>query len=518
MTAFSLPRPLGASGRRSARRAALARRTLGVAVALLAGAALARPALAQSHITTPLEEFGHNIGDDYFLANYDQFMDYWHKLDAESHRMQVTEIGKTGEGRPQLMAIISSPENLRHLDRYREIARRLALAQGLTDEEAHALAREGKAVVWFDGGLHATEVVPTQTLIEASYQLVSRNDPETLRDLDNLIILAVHANPDGMQLVSDWYMRKADSTKRSYGDIPRLYNKYIGHDDNRDFYMVNMPETYNMEKVQYHQWFPQIVYNEHQSGPPGAILFQPPFRDPFNYVFDPLVPVGIEAVGTAMMQRFIEEGKPGATMRTGSSYSTWWNGGLRTEVYFHNMIGLLTEIIGSPTPMRVPFVPDMRLPHNDLPYPVQPQEWHFRRSIDYLVTADYSVFDYAAKNREDMLYNIYAMGRNEIRRGSADNWTMYPKRIQMVKDAATRWLQGVSSNVSISVCYGLVSSCTNDQENNIDGLNTICFNQPSMGFTAGVLAFTRVITAHAPGASAGLSAPAMAACSSTKRG
>jgi hypothetical protein len=408
------------------------------AAVLLAGTMLVRPAAAQTHITTPLEEFGHNIGDDYFLANYDQFMDYWHKLDAESDRMQVVEIGKTGEGRPQLMAIITAPENFQHLERYREIARRLALAQGLTDDEAHALAKEGKAVVWFDGGLHATEVVPPHALIEATYQLVSRNDPETLRDLNDLIILAVHANPDGMQLVSNWYMRKADSTKRSYGDIPRLYNKYIGHDDNRDFYMANMPETYNMEKVQYHEWFPQIVYNQHQSGPPGAILFQPPFRDPFNYVFDPLVPVGIEAVGTAMMQRFIEEGKPGATMRTGSSYSTWWNGGLRTEVYFHNMIGLLTEIIGSPTPMRVPFVPDMLLPHNDLPYPIQPQAWHFRQSIDYSVTADYAVFDYAVKNKEDLLYNLYAMGRNEIRRGSADHWTMYPKRIQMVKDAAKR--------------------------------------------------------------------------------
>jgi hypothetical protein len=408
-----------------------------LAVAALA-VSFAAPALAQGHITSPMEQFGHNIGDDYFLATYDQFVDYWHKLDAESDRMVVEEIGKTAEGRPQLMAVITAPENFQHIDRYKEIARRLALAQGLSDEEAHALAAEGKAVVWFDGGLHATEVAGSHQLLETVYQLVSRNDPETLRDLHDLVILAVQANPDGMQLVSSWYMRKADPQQRSFYDIPRLYAKYIGHDDNRDFYMVNMPETYNMEKVQYHEWFPQIVYNHHQSGPPGTIIFQPPFRDPFNYNFDPLVPVGIEAVGAAMQHRFIEEGKPGATMRTGSSYSTWWNGGLRTEVYFHNMIGLLTEIIGSPTPMRVPFIPDMLLPRNDLPDPVQPQEWHFRQTIDYLVTANYAVFDYASKNREDLLYNIYQMGRNSIQRGSADHWTMHPKLIQMVKDAAKR--------------------------------------------------------------------------------
>ncbi len=409
-----------------------------VAVIVAGFGAATRSALGQAHITSPKEQFGHNIGDDYFLATYDQFMEYWQKLDAESDRMVVQEIGKTAEGRPQLMAIITSPENHRNLARYQEIARRLALAEGLTDEQARQLAQEGKAVVWFDGGLHATEVLGAHQLMETVYQLVSRNDPETLRDLNDLIILAVHANPDGMQLVSSWYMRNPDPTKRSYNDIPRLYQKYIGHDNNRDFYMVNQPETENMTRVQYHEWFPQIVYNHHQSGPPGAVLFAPPFRDPFNYWYDPLVPLGIEAVGAAMHNRFVAENKPGATMRTGSSYSTWWNGGLRTTTYFHNMIGLLTETIGSPTPMRIPFVPDMILPRNDLPYPIQPQEWHFRQSIDYSVTANYAVFDYASKNREQLLYNIYQMGRNAIQKGSRDTWTVHPKLIAMVKEAARR--------------------------------------------------------------------------------
>src|SRR5436190_23224299 len=138
---------------------------------------------AQGKITSPKEFFGHNIGDDYWLATYDQFVDYWHKIDAESDRMQVFEIGKSAEGRPQLAAIVTSPENFKKLDRYKEIARKLALAEGVSESEARALAKEGKAVVWIDGGLHATEVLGAAQLIETSYQLVSRTDEETKRIL-----------------------------------------------------------------------------------------------------------------------------------------------------------------------------------------------------------------------------------------------------------------------------------------------------------------------------------------------
>ena len=402
------------------------------ALPLVFAAAVAQ---GQGHITSPKEQFGHNIGDDYWLANYDQFQEYWHKLDKESDRMTVVEIGKTAEGRPQLMAIITSPENMKKLDRYKEISRRLALAEGLTDEQARALAKEGKAVVWIDGGLHATEVLGAAQLMETVYQLVSRNDEETRRILNDDIILAVHVNPDGMQLVSNWYMKDADTLKRSM-NIPRLYQKYVGHDDNRDFYMSNQNETKNDNHVMYWEWFPQIVYNHHQTGPAGAVMFAPPFRDPFNYNFDPAIPMGIDAVGAAMQQRFAMEHKPGVTIRSGSSYSTWWNGGLRTTVYFHNMIGLLTETIGNPTPQRIPFIPTMQLPRADLMYPIPPQQvWHFRQSVDYSVTANYAVLDYASRQRDELLFNIYRMGRNQIEKGGRDNWTTTPTDIAQVERA-----------------------------------------------------------------------------------
>src|SRR6476660_2433909 len=391
---------------------------------------------AAQGITTPKQHFGFNIGDDYQLATYDQFVQYWRKLDQESDRMKVVEIGKTAEGRPQLMAIITSPENFKKLDRYKDISRRLATVDGLNDDQARALAKEGKAIVWFDGGLHATEVLGAHQLIETVYQLVSRNDPETTRFLNDLVILAVHANPDGMQLVSTWYMREKDPTLRSTSGLPRLYEKYAGHDNNRDFYMSNLPESINMNKVLYTEWFPQIMYNHHQTGPAGAVMFAPPFRDPFNFNFDPLVPIGIDIVGAAMANRMAAEGKPGLTSRKGSSYSTWWNGGLRTTVYFHNMIGLLTETIGNPTPISIPFVPSKLLPDSNLYYPIEPQQtWHFRQSIDYSVTANYAVFDVASRNKDTFLYNIYLMGKNSIERGSRDNWPPSPRRINAAEAA-----------------------------------------------------------------------------------
>src|SRR5687767_2371075 len=396
--------------------------------------AVAAAAGAQT-VTTPKQQFGFTIGDDYQLATYTQFTDYWQKLDKESDRMKVVEIGKTAEGRPQLMAIITSPENHKKLDRYKEISRRLATVDGLTDEQARALAREGKGVVWIDGGLHATEVLGAHQLIETVYQLVSRTDAETTRFLNDLVILAVHANPDGMELVSSWYMREKEATRRSANGLPRLYQKYIGHDNNRDFYLSSQPESTNMNRVMYLEWFPQIMYNHHQTGPAGTVMFAPPFRDPFNYNFDPLIPAQLDLVAAAMHSRFASEGKPGVTSRKGSSYSTWWNGGLRTMAYFHNMIGLLTETIGNPTPTTIPFLPQRHLPDSNLHFPIAPQEWHFRQSIDYSITANWAVLDIASRNKENFLYNIYQMGKNSIERGNRDSWTPTPRRVIAAQNA-----------------------------------------------------------------------------------
>ena len=407
----------------------------GTLAALFALAAVATPTTpATAQLTTPEEQFGYRIGTDYQLINYQGLTDYWQLLARQSDRMTLESIGRTEEGREQWMATITSPANRPDLERYKEIARRLAQAEGITEEEARALAAEGKAVIWIDGGLHASELLGIQQLMELVWQMVSRDDPETMRFLDEVILLAVHANPDGHALYANWYMKSDDPLERSTRGIPVLYQKYAGHDNNRDFYMASLAESENMNRVMYREWFPQIVYNHHQTGPSGTVMFAPPFRDPPNHNLDPIILTSLDQVGSAMHHRFVVEGKGGTTMRSGAGYSTWWNGGLRTTPYFKNMIGLLTETIGHPTPIEIPFLPNRQLTHGDLPLPVTPGTWHFRQSVDYSQTANRAVLDYASRNREHLLFNIWRMGMNSIERGSRDSWTVLPSWIDRVAD------------------------------------------------------------------------------------
>ena len=399
-------------------------------------AALGLCAQTARHITSPKEEFGFNIGDDYRLVNYTQLEAYWKKLASQSDRIKLSDIGMTAEGRHQWMAVISSPENLKKLDHYQNISRRLAAAEGISSDQAQAMAREGKAVVWIDGGLHATETAGSQQLLEMVYQMLSRNDAETVRLLSDDIILCVAANPDGQELVANWYMREKEESKRTLNGLPRLYNKYIGHDDNRDSLTSNMPETANMNRQLFIEWNPQLMYNHHQSGPAGEVIFIPPLRDPVNHNLDALVTLGIQAVGTAMHERLVEQGKGGSGMRTQANYDGWWNGGMRNTATYHNTIALLTEIIGSPTPMAIPLIPEKQLYISDLPLPIAPQPWHFRQTIDYLMETNRGMLDYAARNRERLLYNIWRMGMNSIERGSKDTWTITPKRIDALRAAA----------------------------------------------------------------------------------
>ena len=390
--------------------------------------------IAAQVIPTPKEHFGFPIGADYSLANYTQAEAYFKKLAKISDRVILREIGKTEEGRNQYVMVISSPANLKKIDRYKEISQKLARAENLTDASATQLAEEGKPVVWIDGGLHANETVATQQLIELYYQLLSRKDTETMRILDDVIILLSQVNPDGQELMSDWYMKDKDPEKRNM-NIPRLYQKYIGHDNNRDFYMNNMKESTNISRQQYIEWMPQIVYNHHQTSPAGAVVAGPPYRDPFNFVYDPLLITGIDGVAASMINRLNAEGKPGYTRLSGSVYSTWWNGGLRTTPYFHNMIGILTEITGNPAPSEIPLVPERLVPDNATPFPVTPQKWNFRKSIDYSISLSYGILDYASRQGDQLLYNIYVMGRNAIQKGNQDNWTLSPKHITNIQTA-----------------------------------------------------------------------------------
>ncbi|MEZ6035972.1 MAG: M14 family metallopeptidase [Planctomycetota bacterium] len=385
------------------------------ALLLLAAAAVAQ-------VPDPVEFFGHEVGADRKLIGYTELSRYFHTVAETSERVRIVDIGETSYGQRSVMAVISSPKNLANLERLRQIA--IAMAHGEVDAEtAAAMEREGRAFVWIDAGLHATETIAGQNIIELLWRMASRGDEETLRILDEVVVLACPVNPDGYELVANTY--RATEAVGS----PVLYQRYVGHDNNRDFYACNQKETQNTSRVFYRDWCPQIVYNHHQTAPRGTIIFTPPFRDPFNYHVDPLVVRGIEIVAAHMNERFALEGKPGVISRSGAPYSGWWNGGLRSTAYFHNIIGILTESFGRPEPTEVKQTLDRRLPIHDYPDPLPTQVWHARQTVEYLQTANFAILDYAARHRRELLRGIWTMATRAIQHGREDHWTPSPKMV-----------------------------------------------------------------------------------------
>ena len=404
--------------------------------ATLATASVALPS-AQRSVPSPASVIGWEPCADYTLATYEQIEDYVRTLAAAApDRVRVVDMGKTTEGRTQVLAIVSSEDNLRQLDHFKSIARRLALARDgtrpLTDEEARALAREGKAVVWIDFGLHSIEVAHAQTAPLLLYKAVTDESREMRFIRDNVILLLVaNMNPDGTTMVASWYRENLGKPWESR--LPELWHKYVGHDDNRDWYMMNQVETRNSARQLYFEWFPQIIYNQHQTGPFPSRIFVPPFDDPMNPNIPPLVMRGVNLVGDAMTRRLDEEGQRGAVSRIG--FDTWWNGGMRTAPYFHNMVGILTETShasATPTtydPRSFPkFFPGTTVstlePSTYYPSPYLGSEWHLRDSCNIMLTTSMAALDVGAKRREEWLYDIYQMGRDAIRANARETFVI----------------------------------------------------------------------------------------------
>jgi Zinc carboxypeptidase len=401
-----------------------------MSTALLLLALVAAP--APPDVPTPASAFGFEPCAERELATYEEIADYFRKLDAASDRMNLYEIGETAEGRTTLLTVISSEANLKKLDRYKEIAKRLALAKDLGEEEARALAKEGKAVVWIDFGLHSTERAHAQTAPLLAYQVMTEESEEMRRIRENvLLVLIPNINPDGTTLVVDWY-RKVKGTPFEESSPPELYQKYIGHDNNRDFYMFNQPESRNVARQLYAEYFPQIIYNQHQEAPFPARIFVPPFEDPMNPNIPPLVMRGINLVGEAMTRRMDREEKTGVVSRL--QFDTWWNGGMRTAPYFHNMVGILTET-GHSSPMTVNYDPEKfpktfengestSEPSTYYPNPFRGGTWRFRDSCSYMMTGSMAVLDIGAQRREEWLYDIYRMGRDAIEKGASETYVI----------------------------------------------------------------------------------------------
>lgn len=397
-------------------------------VALAFSILLLTPTLAFGQVPTPEAVFGFEPGADYKLANYDQVTEYYRQLSGASDRVQMRTIGTTSMGKPMTLLMISSSDNLDNLDRWRDISSTLARAR-VAEEEAKDLASEGRAVVWIDAGMHATERAPAQAMTAFAHRLATEESTEMQKIRENVVLLLMPVmNPDGLDIVENWYDRVLD-TPYETTDPPWLYQKYVGHDNNRDWFMNNMPETRAVTDVLYNKWYPQIVVNHHQTAPDWARIFIPPFSGPVNPDIHPGVVAGVNQVGTAMGQRFTMKDMPGVI--SNDAFTMFWNGGMRTAPYFHNQIGILTEVAHeTPTPRF--YEPDS-LPDRVGYSSLQPTDgtglfytdpWmggesHFRDAVNYTNTASMGVLDLAADRPAQFLFNMYEMGRDAIEAGES---------------------------------------------------------------------------------------------------
>ncbi|MBK8303976.1 MAG: hypothetical protein IPK98_11460 [Chloracidobacterium sp.] len=249
----------------------------------LCGVLLVCSYIAAAQVPSPKSVLGFTPTDDKTIADWRQINDYFVKLDKASNKVAVKEIGKSTNGKPLIVAFISSPDNIKNLEKYRQISARLADPRTVKSESELAdLIKNGKTIVSISCSIHSTEIVASQMSMNLAYELATATDADTKEILDNTILLLIPSpNPDGIDIVADWY-RKTLGTKSEGTAPPELYHHYAGHDDNRDWFMLNLVETQAITKLFWQQWFPQLVYDVHQQGSNASRFIIPPFFDPPN--------------------------------------------------------------------------------------------------------------------------------------------------------------------------------------------------------------------------------------------
>jgi len=368
---------------------------------------------------TPPDKFlGFRVGEDRKLADYNQIKAYFELLDKESPRLTVFNIGQTTLGRDMIMAVISSEDNLKNIDRYREIARRLKEARGLIPDEARQLAKKGKAILLITCNIHSTEIAASQMAMELAYDLITGQGffdvKQALNDV--IVLLCPSINPDGQQMVVDWY-RKYLGTEYEGSNMPWLYHHYAGHDNNRDFFMLNLAETRAVTRVLYHEWFPQIHIDEHQMGSNGARLFVPPFMDPPLPNIQPLLWRSVNLCGVNMAYDLQKNDYKGVV--NGRSYTGWWIGSCDDTSWLHNVVGLLSEAASVRVATPIYIEPtevskDYYEKRMDFLDPWPGGWWRLRDIVDYELVLSKSLVKTAWLNKEDFLYNSYLMSKQSI--------------------------------------------------------------------------------------------------------
>lgn len=397
-------------------------RRLALFLLLLASA----PAAAQ--IQSPAEFLGRPVGEDRHLFDWDQIVSYLDHLAASSGRMELVELGPTTEGRRFVMAVVADEDGIARQAQIRDEVRELYRVDRTGEERAREIAAEGRAILAFSLGIHSTEVGAAQASLEILHRLVSSEDPVAARARERLITLVVPCmNPDGLDLVQGWYAETVGTA--SEGTRPlELYHPYAGHDNNRDGFFNNLVEVGYWSQVLYRDWLPQMVIDEHQMGPSGPRLFLPPFDDPISPTVHPLVYAQLSAAGQQAVSDLTAQGWTG--IATSTIFTAEWPGSVRSTGFWHNMLGVLSEVASArlATPLYFPegsLGPrgrglDAYAPRSNFLAPWPGGWWRLRDIVDIEIDLTWSFLRWAGERKEDLLMNFYRMNRDAVRAGRTE--------------------------------------------------------------------------------------------------
>jgi hypothetical protein len=372
--------------------------------------------ILSAQVTSPEQFLGFKVGSDKKLADMVQIVEYFRMLDGQSERISLQEVGKTTEGNPFIVAIITSEENQKNLEKFRRYQQMLADPRKISDDEAKKFIADGKAVVMVNCSIHASEIGASQMSMELAFDLATKNDPLTEEILDNVILLLTPMhNPDGIQMVVDWY-KKYVGTEYEGGRMPWLYHKYVGHDNNRDWYMFTQVESQLTLEV-HNAWHPQVIVDMHQMGSRGARLFVPPYVDPYEPNIDPILRQEVAMMGTFIATELTAQGRGGVAHSIG--FDAWTPA--RAYHHYHGGIRILTEAasvqVATPITIREEDLPSSAREESvSMPLPWKGGEWRLRDIVEYDYGAVIAALTNAARLRENWLQNFYLIHKKAVNR------------------------------------------------------------------------------------------------------
>lgn len=412
-------------------RFSVAKRSFGYRIVIAAVALAAVSSFsASAQLQSPEEFFGHEVGADYKLIPWPRIVEYYEHMAANSDRIRLRELGTTTEGLPFLFAEISDAETIANLQPHRDAQRKIADPRLIGGEaERERLIFESKVPIMVNCQLHSNETAGSQMGMEMTYTLLTDESRQMQEIREHTIILMVPcANPDGQKLIAEWYDASIGTPWEGYTTMPRLYQKYAGHDNNRDWFMLNLTETRFTTEVLYREWFPTIVWDVHQMGNGGARLFVPPFHDPKNLNVHPGIDQTLLIIGGHMAGDLAKKGMQGVVHS--AIYDNWWAGGFRTTPYRHNMVGILTEAasvnLASPVFQRKSELSGYRrgLPEyeavTNFPDPWPGGWWRLRDIVEYELEIGWSLFQLAARYKDRFQSNYIQFGEEAIELGQTE--------------------------------------------------------------------------------------------------